>query len=167
LRITNGTQTRAFLWDKHNGMQDLGTLGGPDAWAAFVNERGQVSGISFTSFTPNANNGPSCAPNVPGQDPFFWEKGTGMIDIGSFGGTCGAPQAMNNRGQVVGGSYLAGNGAFHPFLWDRHNKPSLIDLGTFGGDNGLATWINESEQIVGSGDSRETRYIMPHSGTTA
>ena len=150
--INNGTQTRAFVWDRQRGMQDLGTLGGPDAWAAFVNDHGQIAGISFTSSTPNTNNGPFCGANVPSQDPFFWEPGVGMIDIGTFGGTCGAPQDLNNRGQVVGGSYLDGNTVVHPFLWDKSQSPHLKDLGTFGGDNGTANWISNSGLIVGSAD---------------
>jgi probable HAF family extracellular repeat protein len=150
--ISTGGQTRAFVWDKHNGLQDLGTLGGPDALATLINERGQIAGVSYTSSTPNPNNGP-CTPNVPTQDPFLWEKGAGgMTDIGTFGGTCGQPDALNNRGQVVGLSYLAGNLTYHPFLWDKRDNPPLTDLGTFGGDNGVANWINDSGAIAGSAD---------------
>jgi probable HAF family extracellular repeat protein len=146
-----GTQTRAFLWDEENGMQDLGTLGGPDAWAGLVNERGQVVGISYTSSTPNAING-GCAPNVPAQNPFFWEKDTGMIDMGTFGGTCGVANAINNQGQVAGQSYLAGNLKAHAFLWDEKSSPQLRDLGTLGGDNAAALWINEAGFVVGLAD---------------
>lgn len=152
LGIRNGTQTRAFAWDEQNGMQDLGTLGGPDAWAALVNEKGGIAGISFTSFTPNPDNGPSCAPNVPSQRPFFWQRSTGMVDVGSFGGTCGVPQAINDQGQVVGGSYLTGNTSVHAFLWQRSAHPSLKDLGTLGGDNSAALWINDAGEVIGYAD---------------
>ena len=149
--LTGGTQARAFLWDKQNGMQDLGTLGGPDAWASLVNERGQVAGFSYTNSTTNANNG-ACIAGVPAQDPFFWEKDTGIIDIGGFGGTCGQPNAINERGQVVGQSFTAGNAAARAFLWDKNGTPQLLDLGTLGGDNADGMWINAPGDVVGYAD---------------
>jgi probable HAF family extracellular repeat protein len=152
LGFSNGTQTRAFAWDIRDGMQDLGTLGGPDAWAGLVNERGQVAGISLTSFTANSNNGATCAANVPTQDPFLWSKSIGMIDVGGFGGTCGAPQALNDHGQLVGGSYLAGNSVVHGFLFDQTGHPRLKDLGTLGGDNSAALWIDDAGDVVGYAD---------------
>jgi probable HAF family extracellular repeat protein len=151
LGFSTGTQSRAFLWDKQSGMQDLGTLGGPDAWAALINDRGQVAGIADTSFTPNQNNGPSCAPNTPTQEPFFWEKDW-MIDMGTFGGTCGIANALNGRGQAAGQSYLADNLTAHAFLWDKTENPQMRDLGTLGGANAGALWLNDAGAVVGYAD---------------
>ena len=136
------TEAHAFRWTEAGGMQDLGALGGPDSAASFVNQRGQVAGEFFTSFTPNPSTG------VPTLDPFFWENGK-MVDIGSLGGTLGIPYWMNNRGQVVGFSNVAEDQSNHAFLWDRHHNPPLTDLGTLGGTYSSATWINDAGEIVG------------------
>ena len=133
-----GTQMRAFLW-RDGKMQDLDTLGGPDANAFIVNEGSQVTGYSLTNSTPNATTG------FPTQEPFLW-KGGSMITLGTLGGTFGFPNWLNNRGQVVGQSDLAGDFSFHPFLWEGS---ALRDLGTLGGDFGTAYSISESGDVVG------------------
>ena len=132
------TQAHAFLW-KNGVLEDLGTLGGPDSIAFYVNERGQVAGLSLTNSTPNATTG------IPTLHTFFWEKGK-MQDIGTLGGTAVFVNDMNNRGEVVGQSNLAGDQTFHPFSWYRG---VLTDLGTFGGDDGNAIWANDAGQVVG------------------
>jgi probable HAF family extracellular repeat protein len=139
------TQMRAFLWQKGK-MRDLGTLGsGKDAAAIFVNDQGQVSGISYTNTIANATTG------IPTLDPFFWENGK-MVDIGTLGGTSGGPWYMNGLGQVVGISNLAGDQVGHAFVWDKRN--GLKDLGILPGATSysVATWINESGEIVGADD---------------
>jgi len=171
LGTSGGTQTRAVLWEKGQ-MRDLGTLGGDDAAAFYINERGQIAGVSYTSNVPNPFTG------VPPQDPFLWENGK-MVDLGTlggaFGGFSGQGGGLNNKGQVIGVSSVTAGACFftefdpncHPFLWD-HGK--LIDLNksTAGGNPLSADGINDSEEIVGGADFSSTggspfdAYVWKH-----
>jgi probable HAF family extracellular repeat protein len=155
---SSGTQTRAFLWDEKNGMQDLGTLGGPDAWAFAINDRGQVAGNSYTNSIPNPSTG------FPTLDPFIWDKRTRrMQDLGNLGGVAGFIAAINNRGQVIGGSGIASDPAAcspggsiefnnpdcHPFLWDQGILTDLY-TSTPGSHPTTAEAINDAGEIVGA-----------------
>jgi len=140
----NGTQTRAFLWNKNDGIKDLGTLGtGNDALAFFVNEAGQVAGIAYTDSIPNPTTG------LPTFHPFLWEKGKGMRDLGTIGGDAVFNMnGLNRRGEIIGTQTLAGDATWHPFLWDGKK---LVDLGTLGGDQDWGNWINDEGDVVGQG----------------
>jgi len=143
-----GAQTRAFFWEK-GVMLDIGTLGGPDAFALFVNQFGQVAGASYTSFNPNPvlNFCGQFSDQVPTMDPFLWTNGN-MIDLGTLGGTCGVADALNNHGQVVGFSDLKEDIDLHPFLWPGQHG-MMRDLGTLGGNFGEAKWLNDRGEVVG------------------
>src|SRR5215472_6975576 len=136
-------QTQAVRW-KAGVIQDLGTLGGPDAMALGINERGQIIGDSYTNDEPS----PACS--FPGftaltTNSFLWERGR-MVNLGSLGGTCMGVSPINNRGEVVGYSFLKGDAVFHPFLWE---EGKLRDLGTGGGTFGFAGSLNAEGDAVG------------------
>jgi probable HAF family extracellular repeat protein len=145
----NATESHAFLW-QDGKMRDLGTLGGPDSIAFFVNENGQVAGASDVDFESNPVTG------GPTVHPFLWDQGQ-MLDLtesrgAKFGGTYGTVSAMNNQGQVTGTMNLTGDLTWHSFLWSRG---SMTDLGTLGGTVTSALWMNEAGHIVGRSDVTE------------
>lgn len=139
--LPSPTVWHGFVWQ--NGvLTDLGTLGGPCSFGVVINDPGQITGYSFTNSTPNPTTG------IPTVDPFLWDRGR-MIDLGTLGGTIGFGNAVNNRGQVVGLSDIAGDVANHAFLWERGR---LMDLRTLGGNNSSASWLNDAGQVIGTSD---------------
>ena len=142
--LETGDQIRTFLWE-NGAMQEIGTLGGPDAApsAGCNNQRrGYIVGSSFISFTTNDSTG------IPTLDPFLWNNGE-MSDLGNLGGTLSGAHCANTRGDVIGSSTLAGDLVSHAFLW---RNGVMTDLGTLGGDNSEAVWINERGDVAGSAD---------------
>jgi probable HAF family extracellular repeat protein len=136
------TESRAFLWQ--NGvMQDLGTLGGPDALAAFVNEKGQVVGMSYTSSAPNTSC-PFLLPLATGS--FIWDEKNGMRDLGTLGGTCVIATGVNDQGVVVGDN-INDQPLERGFLW----RDGIIQGlgGSIGGEQTTAEGINQSGQVIG------------------
>ena len=89
-------QSRAVKWDANGTVQDLGTLGGTDAWARAINDSGQITGVAL---------------DVDGkQDGFRYDPGVGMFDIGGLGSNAGVyPTDINANGDVVGGSFYFRN----------------------------------------------------------
>src|SRR6266851_8065015 len=80
---------------------DLGVLDGQEFAQPFaINNKGEVVGDS----------------NFPGQRAFLSTANTGMIDLGTLGGTISSARAINNSGKIVGFSTTS-SGHPHAFLW--------------------------------------------------
>jgi len=140
LGLPSPTSWRAFAW-RDGVLQNLGTLGGPDSFAFFVNDLDEIDGVSFTSSIPNPETG------MPSVEPFIWKNGH-MRSLGTLGGTFGYASNINNRSEIVGFSNLEGDAAAHAFDWSP--KEGMKDIGGLGGTFSGATWVNEAGEIVGN-----------------
>ena len=129
--------------------------GDTEGVAFTINNSGQIVGTSGTCTTLN----PIWLFYLLPAHALLWDNGR-MVDLGSLGGSYGNMAVfINNGGQVVGLSDLAGDTTSHGFLWTR--ATGMKDLGTYPGDIGSAAIsINDLGVIVGlsvvdaNGDSR-------------
>jgi probable HAF family extracellular repeat protein len=142
------TQARAFVWEK-GVFQDLGTLGGPDAYAYIISQSGKIAGTSYI------NNNPSPLTGVPPTHPFLWNNGS-MIDLGSYGGDISGVWDVNNKGQVVGYMFLPGDQTWRAFFSDNG---VLIDPGDLGGRGSYLGWLNEAGDAPGGSFTSNNQAI--------
>lgn len=135
--------------------------------ALWINDLGEAVGTtgSCSSTTP--------PPLAVGSHAVFWEDES-PIDLGNLGGRCqnlcvsqllglfgNTALYINNSGDVVGVSALAGETTYHAFLWTKQTR-KMQDLGTVPGhlaSVGLA--INEAGDVVGASfDSSGTPHAF-------
>jgi len=139
---------KPVVWANGKVKQLSTAAGDAEGVALSSNEKGQIVGASGTCATFNTNT----LFNLLPVHPLLWEKGK-VTDLGNLGGKAGTAGGnlawgINNLGQVIGGSDLAGDTTFHAFLWTKAG--GMKDLGTLSGDfASTASSINDQGDVVG------------------
>jgi len=136
-----------FIWEQ-NTMTDLGTLGGTHGWAQWINDSGAVVGTT----TPQGDQALIAV---------LWRDGA-ISNLGTLpGNRCSAADAINSRGQIVGGSGFFDADFFadctdpieHAVLWENGEILDLNNVVPPSTDLTLneAFFINDSGEISGVG----------------
>jgi probable HAF family extracellular repeat protein len=130
-----------FSW-RNGKMTPLPTLGGNNAEAGDVNNRGQIVGEA-----ENGIQDPSCtAPQVFDYYGVIWEPNGKVVTLPPLSGdTTSAAVSINRSGAVVGWSGPCSVVA-HAVLWQNG---SVINLGNLGGSYSYGNVLNNRGQIVG------------------
>ncbi|MGA9644134.1 MAG: hypothetical protein WBQ72_22245 [Terriglobales bacterium] len=137
-------QDKPVVWENGH-IKELPTYGGnPDGFAIAINNHGQVAGASGVCSTLNVINGLYLSP----VHALLWDHGK-VTNLGSLGGNFGnQAHNMNDRGQVVGVSDLAGDAVFHGFVWSQ--STGMQDIPPLSGDTySVALAINDPGVVAG------------------
>ncbi len=143
--VNSSDQLHAFIYTSSGGMQDLGTLGGPNSAALGINNSGTVVGEATA-----AN----------GVFAFSYTSSGGMSNLGDlgvplYGGTYSRGSAINDLGTIVGYSV---NSAGYTRATVYTSASGLQVIGTLpGGNNSYAYAINGSGTVVGNSDTATIR----------
>ncbi|MEX2168000.1 MAG: hypothetical protein WD851_01705 [Pirellulales bacterium] len=120
-----------FIWDKENGIRDLGTLGGYGGFATAINNLGQVVGYA----------------DLPSgyERAFVWDEVGGMRELPTVANGSTRAAAINDLSHVLGREDGIG-----PLIWDEFDAIQTIPVGGYalndigqvvgGAVGGLATW---------------------------
>ncbi len=144
----------AAVW-KDGVLTPLPTLGGNNATAITINNKGQVTG-----FAENGTSDSSCvAPQVLDFEAVLWAQDGTAHELDPLrGDTVGFALWLNNLGQAVGSSGTCANtvlvplaGGPHAVLWEKDG--SATSLGSLGGTMiDTAAGINDIGEVDGCSD---------------
>jgi probable HAF family extracellular repeat protein len=173
---------RGFIW-RHGVMTDFGSLGGPQAIAASVNDAGQVAGWSELDrpASPSIFNTTSlfCSePMQPDQPPNVCHAAVRnrgrLVDLGTLGGANSAVwnKAINAQGQIAGAAEttepdptgIPGAPRFHATVWSTDvtsGEFTTMDLGTLDNDpDSVALGINNRGQVIGASVTNGANFYV-------
>jgi len=138
-------QFKPVVW-KNGEIEELSTYGGdPDGFAMVVNDSGQAVGASGDCSTNDVVNGYYILP----VHALLWQNDGTVTNLGSLGGKFGnEAHNINNHGQVVGVSDLAGDEVFNGFVWSENT--GMQDVPPLPGDSySVALSINDAGEVGG------------------
>jgi len=183
---TSGDRVGHAYLNIGGALRDLASPGSDYGEADAVNEKGQAIGISITGGDPCCLHGfvyregalqdlgrRAMPHGINNQGQFvgsveeagsakraFVEVAGSIQILGTLGGSTGSAEAINDKGQIVGGSAVKGDTATHAFLFDGG---SMRDLGTLGGNHSYATAVNGQGEAVGysnlPGDTAQHAFL--------
>ena len=148
---SSGNTCQGFLWQAGH-IRALPTLGGDNAFATGINNKGQAIGWAETSYED-----PTCnPPQVLQFLPFVYDVKTAkMSALQPYpGDSDGTVDTINDKGQMAGISGICSNAvggasAIHAVFWQDQNS-TPIDMGNIGG----MAWntpagMNNKGEVVG------------------
>jgi len=144
--------TGSFVWDKKNGMKDIGGLGGTCTLANDLNNHGQIVGGSALTGDTQVH-------------PFAWNAATGVTDLlDSSDSSYGFAEAENAHGDVAGGT--CDSVTCYAVLWrksgGRWQKTNLSTVTV----NAFSDSVNSSQQVIGNfGTSSSTPFLWEDGGS--
>ncbi|HXJ88279.1 MAG TPA: hypothetical protein VMS18_15770 [Candidatus Binatia bacterium] len=147
--LTGEAGCHAYLWQR-GAMNDLGTLGGDNSEALWINDAGEIAGSADLSETGL-------------HHAVRWKEGQ-ILDLGTLSGDpCSRSKAINARGQIVGLSSDCSN-PLRAFLWEEGGP--MIDLNTVipqgsGLQLTFAFNINDRGEILAKSDLGHVVLLVP------
>jgi len=135
---------KVFKWVSGSGMVDLAFPLQSGIDKLYANDAGQIAGTYSTS--------------TGFHHGFFWDKASGLHDLGTFGGPNSYVCGIDSSGQVLGSANLTPSGDSRAFLWDSSH--GMQDIGSFG-----PSGISDLGQVAGQfsyyiGDEYVTRPCL-------
>jgi probable HAF family extracellular repeat protein len=143
--FTGEPPQHAFIYNSSDGTTvtpDIANMARESIGLA-INSTGDITGFLSTGTCSPGSSNPACLA------PFhaFIYQGSGLVDIGTLGGTYSEGTGINDQNEIAGVSSVTGSSLNHLFLYA---KGHMSDLGTVAGQSIVNALINNRGEIVGS-----------------